>query len=51
MDAIAKIYQNDGMLGYFRGLFPRIARKSMQSVMAWGIYEYLVDKKDAVVFG
>jgi len=46
-----KIYENDGFSGYFKGLMPRIVRKSLQSVIAWGIYEYLVDKKDAMIFG
>ncbi len=45
-----KIYEHDGIHGYFRGLLPRIARKGMGSIIAWGIYEYLVDKKDAMIF-
>ena len=45
-----KIYEHDGMLGYFRGLVPRIMRKGAGSIIAWGIYEYLVDKKDAFIF-
>lgn len=28
-NAILKIYENDGFFGYFRGLMPRIARKSL----------------------
>lgn len=49
-DAVLKIYEHDGIHGYFRGLLPRIARKGMGSIIAWGIYEYLVDKKDALIF-
>ena len=49
-DAVLKIYEHDGIHGYFRGLLPRIARKGAGSIIAWGIYEYLVDKKDALIF-
>ena len=38
------------MGGYFRGLLPRILRKGMGSIIAWSFYEYLIDKKDAVIF-
>jgi hypothetical protein len=43
--AILKIYEHDGLIGYFRGLFPRLMRKGMGNILAWGIYEYLVDKR------
>ena len=49
-EAVGKIYEHDGFKGYFRGLMPRIARKGLGSIIAWGIYEYLVDKKDALIF-
>lgn len=48
-DAIQKIYEKDGLKGYFRGLFPRILRKGAGTIVAWGIYEYLVDKKYAMI--
>ena len=48
-NAISKIYQKDGFFGFFRGLVPRILRKGMGSVVAWVIYEFLVDKKDAMI--
>jgi len=48
-NAVAKIYQTSGFFGFFRGLLPRIARKGMGSIVAWVIYEYLVDKKDAMI--
>ena len=38
------------MQGYFRGLLPRILRKGMGSIIAWSFYEYLIDKKDAMIF-
>jgi hypothetical protein len=37
-------------MGYFRGLLPRIARKGFGSIVAWSFYEYLIDKKDAMIF-
>ena len=48
-EAIHKIYQKDGFFGYFRGLLPRILRKGAGTVVAWGIYEYLVEKKYAMI--
>ena len=50
MNAFVKIYEKDGFPGYFRGLVPRIARKGMGSIIAWSFYEYLIDKKDAMIF-
>lgn len=49
LHAITKIYRNEGFFGFFRGLFPRIARKGMGKIVAWVIYEYLVDKNDAFI--
>ena len=43
--AILKIYEYDGLIGYFRGLVPRLMRKGVGTIMAWGIFEYLVDKR------
>ena len=43
-----KIYEHDGFIGYFRGLTPRIMRKGLGNILAWGIYEYLVDKRAGV---
>ena len=48
-EAILRIYQKDGFFGYFRGLFPRILRKGAGTVVAWGIYEYLVEKEYALI--
>jgi hypothetical protein len=47
--AFVKIYQTDGFFGFFRGLIPRILRKGAGTIVAWVIYEYLVDKKDAMI--
>ena len=48
-DAMVKIYRTNGFLGFFRGLMPRIMRKGFGTIVAWGIYEYMVDKKDAMI--
>ena len=48
--AIWRIYELDGFMGFFRGLFPRIMRKGLGSIIIWTCYEYLIDKKDAVIF-
>ena len=46
--AIYKIYEYDGFIGYFRGITPRLMRKGIGNIMAWGIYEYLVDKRSFI---
>ena len=43
-----KIYKYDGLIGYFRGLTPRLMRKGVGTILGWGIYEYLVDKRSGV---
>ena len=48
MQAVYKIYEYDGMIGYFRGLTPRLMRKGLGNILAWGIYEYLVDKRSGI---
>lgn len=45
---MVKIYQYDGLIGYFRGIMPRLIRKGMGNILAWGIYEYLVDKRSGI---
>lgn len=45
MNAIQKIYEYDGMIGYFRGLTPRIMRKGLGNIVSWGLFEYLVDQR------
>ncbi len=46
--AITKIYEYDGFIGYFRGVTPRIMRKGLGNIVAWGLFEYLVDKRSGV---
>ena len=45
MEAIYKIYEYDGMIGYFRGMTPRLIRKGLGNILSWGILEYLIDKR------
>lgn len=42
-----KIYDHDGIKGFYKGLLPRIMRKGLGSIIMWTFYEYLIDKKDA----
>jgi len=49
MNGIEKIYQTDGLKGFFQGLIPRIVRKGLGSIIAWTCYEFLIDKKDSVM--
>jgi len=37
-------------MGFFQGLSPRIMRKGLGSIIAWTFYEFLIDKKDAMMF-
>ena len=50
LNAFRKVYEQEGMKGYFRGLMPRIMRKGFGSVICWCFFEYLIDKKDAMIF-
>lgn len=49
LNGIEKIYANDGLRGFFKGLFPRIMRKGLGSVICWSIYEFLIDKQDMIM--
>lgn len=49
LNGINKIYRKEGFPGFFRGLMPRILRKGLGSVIVWTSYEYLIDKKDAIM--
>lgn len=46
---ISKIYYQEGFFGFFNGLIPRIFRKGLGSIIAWTCYEFLIDKKDAIM--
>jgi hypothetical protein len=39
----------EGFIGLFNGLVPRILRKGLGSIIAWTLYEFLIDKKDAMI--
>ena len=49
MQGFSKIYASDGYRGFFIGLTPRIIRKGLGSIICWTFYEYLIDKKDAII--
>ena len=48
-NAVVKIYNKEGFPGFFRGLVPRIFRKGFGSIVIWVSYEFLIDKKDAIM--
>lgn len=39
---LAKVVREEGALGLFRGMGPRVLRKSLSSALTWTIYEELV---------
>jgi len=38
---ITQIYKEQGMIGFYNGIFPRLLRKPINSGITWGIYEFL----------
>ena len=36
------IFANEGVAGFFKGILPRILRKSMSSAISWTVYEEIV---------
>jgi solute carrier family 25 protein 38 len=45
-DAMKKMYTTDGgVRGFFRGLTPRILRKGAANIIAWTLYEFLIDRR------
>ena len=46
---IKKIYETEGVNGFFKGLLPRIARKGLGSIICWTLYEFLIDQKDMFI--
>jgi len=44
-EAITKINKTEGSRGYFKGLFPRLIRKPINSGVTWMAYELLLKSK------
>ncbi|XP_014103938.1 PREDICTED: solute carrier family 25 member 38 isoform X4 [Pseudopodoces humilis] len=42
--AIAFIYKDFGLVGFFRGGVPRVLRRTLMSAMAWTVYEQMMEK-------
>lgn len=38
-DAFKKIYEHDGLIGYFRGLAPRLVRKPLANALTFTLFE------------
>ncbi|XP_034241853.1 mitochondrial glycine transporter-like [Thrips palmi] len=43
-DVIVFIYQKYGVVGFFKGLSPRILRRSLMAAMTWTVYEHVSEK-------
>ncbi|XP_053540695.1 mitochondrial glycine transporter A isoform X1 [Ictalurus punctatus] len=41
-DALAYVYTEHGLTGFFRGAVPRCLRRTMMAAMAWTVYEQLM---------
>ncbi|XP_053494739.1 mitochondrial glycine transporter A isoform X2 [Ictalurus furcatus] len=41
-DALAYVYTEHGLAGFFRGAVPRCLRRTMMAAMAWTVYEQLM---------
>ncbi|XP_072348154.1 mitochondrial glycine transporter B [Scyliorhinus torazame] len=41
---IVFIFENHGMMGFFRGAVPRLLRRSLMAAMAWTVYEQMMTK-------
>ncbi|NXG96761.1 S2538 protein, partial [Loxia leucoptera] len=42
--AIAFIYKDFGLVGFFRGGVPRVLRRTLMAAMAWTVYEKMMEK-------
>lgn len=40
--AVLQVYKVHGLNGYFRGLAPRLLRRTLMSAMSWTIYEHVI---------
>lgn len=39
------VYNKYGLLGYFKGIVPRMLRRTLMTTMAWTVYEQVIEKK------
>lgn len=39
IEAYELILQSDGLRGFFRGLVPRLIRRTLMAAMSWTVYE------------
>lgn len=37
--AVFRVYKKYGVLGYFKGIVPRMLRRTLMTAMAWTVYE------------
>ena len=41
VSTVCQIYKEQGLFGFYNGIFPRLIRKPINSGITWGIYEFL----------
>lgn len=49
-NAVFRIYKKYGMLGYFKGIVPRILRRTLMTAMAWTVYEEVAKLLNLLIF-
>ncbi|XP_016922841.1 mitochondrial glycine transporter-like isoform X3 [Apis laboriosa] len=49
-NAVFRIYKKYGMLGYFKGIVPRILRRTLMTAMAWTVYEEVAKLLNLSIF-
>lgn len=45
IDGLQKVYRYEGVIGFYRGLTPRLMRKGLGNIIAWSAYEYLTNRR------
>lgn len=43
------IYRKYGVLGYFKGVVPRMLRRTLMTAMAWTVYEQVIKIFDQII--
>ncbi|CAK9834125.1 Mitochondrial glycine transporter [Anthophora retusa] len=49
-NAVFRVYKKYGMLGYFKGIVPRMLRRTLVTAMAWTIYEEVAKFLNLLIF-
>ena len=49
-NATLRVYEKYGVLGYFKGIVPRMLRRTLVTAMAWTVYEEVAKFLDLSIF-